>query len=254
MNGFERHGLKHTSPSQVNMWSECPAAWVARYLFDKQFSFGVAPQIGTLTERVVAACLMGGSFDDEVGKAEKDFLKDNAFNTSEKDMKRISDISAMAALALEELKPYGAPEFEGGLYTKQREIALICKGDDWELPVKGFVDFYYPEHGLVVDLKTTLRAPSAMSMSHLRQGSIYKAASGNFGVKFLYVTPKKAVWHDVENHLEVLAGVKNILNRQEKMLRLLDKEQMRDVVPLVESSFYWNGSEDILKELYGSAV
>lgn len=252
MNGFEKHKLKHTSPSQINMWAECPAAWVARYLFDKRLSFGVAAQIGTFTERVVAGCLMGGFFEDEIAKAEKDFLKQNAFNTSEKDMKRISDIGAMAEIALQELQHYGEPEFVQKITGhEQQGITLNCKGDGWKLPVIGYLDFVYPQHGLIIDLKTTLRIPGKMSDAHARQAAIYSKAKGNMGVKFLYVSPKKASVLEVEDESFYLTQVKQILNRQEKMLRLLDKEQIKETIPLIENSFYWSGSEDVLKELYG---
>jgi len=47
----------------------------------------------------------------------------------------------------------------------------------------GFVDWRFSAHGLIVDLKTTERLPSAIGASHGRQGAVY-ATHGNFGMRF----------------------------------------------------------------------
>jgi hypothetical protein len=241
MNGFALHNIKHMSPSSVNMWAECPGAWVAKYLYGHQFKFGVAPQIGVLVEKVVANALLERmTLDEAILEAEKTFNKSNALGVSEKDRARVDDIRAMAEIAYAELKPYGKPDFDG---EEQHKIELLCKGDGWELPVIGFLDFKFPEHGLCIDLKTTLRIPSTMSDAHRRQQAIYKKALGNYGVKFLYVSPKKASLLDNEDDGESLRQIKAILNRQERFLRLGDAELLKAVVPCNASSFYWNGEE-----------
>ena len=51
------------------------------------------------------------------------------------------------------------------------------------------IDWRYDDHGLVVDLKTSQRLPSAISLSHARQGAIYARAHGNYGMRFAYVKP-----------------------------------------------------------------
>lgn len=251
MNGFEKHGLNHTSASQINMWEDCPAAWVAKYLYGAKFRFGVAPMIGTLVEKVVSDTLMGSSYENALNEAENEFKRSTALITDKKDRERISDIGLMSALALEELKPYGEPEFIQKINGyEQQKIELICNGATWRIPIIGYLDFVFPKHGLITDLKTTLRMPSTMSAPHCRQGAIYKKASGNKTVKFLYVTPKKTGWHEIENENDWLAEIKVILSRQEKFLNL-DKEMIKDIMPLNMSSFYWNDAQDVRKELYG---
>lgn len=251
MNGFETHGIKHSSPSAINMYADAPCAWVARYLFDKKLHFGVAAQIGVLTEKVVENVLCGAGFQESLDMAHKTFLKDNALNTSEHDRERINDIEPMAMNALEFLKPYGEPEYRVGVRGReQQSISMTCKGDGWDLPIIGYLDFVYPKEGLVIDLKTTLRIPSEMSVSHKRQGAIYSKAKGNMACKMLYVSPKKYVVHDVDDVAGTLKEVKTILNRQEKFLRL-DKETIRDIVPVHAESFYWGKDFKIRQELYG---
>lgn len=248
-NGFEKHGIKHMSPSSLNMWAECPGAWVAKYLYGHQFKFGVALQIGILVEKVVANALLERmTLDDAIKEAEGVFNKQNALNTNEKDRARVADIRSMSEIAYAELKPYGKPDFDG---EEQHKIELMCKGDGWELPVIGFLDFKFPEHGVCIDLKTTLRIPSTMSDSHRRQQAIYKRALGNYGVKFLYVSPKKASLLDNEDDAASLVQVKAILNRQERFLRMGDAETIKSIVPCNAGSFYWNGCESDRMNFYG---
>lgn len=249
MNGWQKHNITHMSPSSLNMWAECPAAWLAKYRFGHKFKFGVAPQVGTLVEKVVANALLERmTLDEAIMEAQKQFNKDNALNTSEKDRERVGDIRTMSEIAYNELKQYGKPDFDG---EEQHKIELNCKGDGWELPVIGYLDFKWPEHGLCIDLKTTLRIPSTMSDAHRRQEAIYRKALGNYAVKFLYVSPKKASLLENEDSGESLRQVKAILNRQEKFLRLGDADTLKEIVPVNAASFYWNGEEQNLFKYYG---
>jgi len=253
MNGFAKHNLQHTSPSQINMYAEAPCAWVAKYLCGKSFSFGVAAQVGVLTEQVVAQVITEEkTLEQALKMACETFNKNNALNTSEKERARVDDIEPMATLALEYLKPYGVPEFDKCMINgrKQKSIELLCNGDGWQLPVIGYTDLEYPTHGLIVDLKTTLRMPSIMPDAHKRQAAIYSKASGNKQVRMLYVTPKKAAFLDLEDTAPVLAEIKSILNRQERMLRF-DKQIIQNLIPVRTDSFYWMNDEHIRKELYG---
>ncbi len=249
MNGFEAHNIKHTSASSLNMWADCPGAWLAKYRFGHNFKFGVAPQIGILVEKVVANALLERlTLDDGIAQAEKEFLRTNALNTSEKDRERIADIRAMSEIAYEELKQYGKPDFDG---EEQHKIELMCKGEGWELPVIGYLDLKFPEHGLCIDLKTTQRIPSTMSDAHRRQQAIYKRALGNYAVKFLYVSPKRASLLDNEDDGESLRQVKAILNRQERFLRIGDAEMLKEIVQVNSSSYMWNGEESTRFKFYG---
>ena len=251
-NGFEKHGIKHSSASQINMWANAPDAWAAKYLFGGKFKYGVAPLIGTLTESVVQEVLTGTSFDKALEGAEKVFRTETALNTNDKETARITNIKDMAELALEALKPYGEPEFVKTINgIEQQRIEIKCNGGDWQLPVIGYLDFVYPKHGLVIDLKTTLRCPSEMSPEHQRQAAIYQTAKGNFGVKFLYVTPKKINILEVDEPNKVMQDIKTILTRKELLLRKLEKEDIRSCIPTNINSFYWRGSEGVFKDVYG---
>lgn len=252
MNGFQKHNLDHTSASSINMYAAAPCAWVAKYLYGKKFSFGLAAKAGVLVEAAVVNVLANG-WDAQKATADAvaQYNKASAFGASDADTKRGAAIPGMIENALAELAQYGEPEFDTDLMgKKQKKIELLCKGDGWELPVIGFLDFHYPQHGLIVDLKTTMAAPSTMSAEHTRQGAIYRQAMGNQAVSFLYVTGKKAVWHDVPEPAPILAEVKTILNRQERLLRM-EADDIRAFVPVVAGSYYWSGDEALRKEMYG---
>lgn len=254
MNGFEMHGIQHTSPSSLNMFATAPCAWVAKYLFGHKFKFSLAARAGVLAEDAVVNILANGWTQDKATEeAIKSYNKSCAFGASDADLKRGDAITGMIENAVTELKGYGQPEFTYQLIGtgKQKKIELLCKGDGWQLPVIGFLDLDYPKHGLTVDLKTTMRLPTIMSDEHMRQGAIYKAAKGNHAVKFLYVSGKSFKWHDIENHLPILAEVKVLLNRQEKFLASGDRDLLKSIVPVNASSYYWSDDSELRKSIYG---
>lgn len=254
MNGFFKHGIGHSSPSQINKYAAAPCAWAAQYLFGYKFTFSLAARAGVLAEEAVQNVLLSGwTAEAATQAAVSEYAKASAFSCTDAEAKRGEGIPGMIEGALAALAPYGTPEAGTDLTpsgAKQKKIELICNGGDWSLPITGFLDFWYPAHGLVVDLKTTMRMPSSMSDEHTRQGAIYKAAMGNHAVKFLYCTPKKSDVFEIGDVSPVLAEIKTILIRQERLLRL-DADEIKALVPVISSSFYWGGDEAIRKELYG---
>lgn len=247
MNNFEKHGIKNTSASSLNMWTEAPDAWCAKYLFGAKFGFSPAARAGTLAEDAVVMVLSQGVTEKEaIDKSVEAYRRATALDFSDKTRERGEMIPGMVSLALKELSQYGEPEFDNG---KQLKININCKVDDWTIPVLGYLDFYFPSHGLVVDLKTSSRLPSEMSKSHLRQQAIYKASMGNCAVKFLYVTGKKSAVYEPENTSDTLSEIKNILRRQNNFLGL-DIEIIRSTVPVLDS-FYWSDDYNLRREIYG---
>jgi hypothetical protein len=262
MSGFDNYGIDHTSASSINMWATAPCAWVAKYLHGRKFNFSHAARAGVLAEEAVTSVLaLGLSAEDAIKKAQGEYAKATALGCSDADTKRGEAIKGMIEMALAELEQYGTPEFnenpitatEGKLNIGQRQkkVSINCKGTGWELPVIGYLDYYYPKHGLIVDLKTTMRLPSEMSDEHLRQGAIYRQASGNMNVKFLYVTGKGCKWHETPEPLPILHEIKAILNRQEAFLRAGPLDFLTSIVPVNQSSWFWSDDSSLRKELYG---
>lgn len=246
--GFKRHNIDHLSASSINLWANAPDVWVMQYLFGKRTAMGAAPWRGICTEDAVVETLMGGSEAEAIAKAlakfDARFPIGDEKTTKERDM-----ITPMVQLAVEELMAFGKPEFPED--ERQEKISITAKGDGWEIPVIGYLDLVYPHHGVVIDLKTTSRLPSSMSAEHRLQRAIYQKAKGNMAVKFLYVTPKKAVMLEEGDVAETLAFAKAQISRLEAFLRAVDKETARAIVPCNPNSFYWQGAEELRKEFYG---
>ena len=219
-----------------------------QYLYGKRTAMGPAPWRGICVEDAVVEILLGGKETEALDRAMEKF--NSRFMIADEAIAREADrIAPMVQIAVAELQQYGKPEFPED--ERQEKISITAKGDGWAIPVIGFLDLVYPDHGLVIDLKTTGRIPSAMSAEHQLQRAIYAKAKGNMAVKFLYVSEKKASLLEDGDPAELLAQAKVQINRMEAFLRTLDKEQARAIVPLPPSSFYWKGSEELRKEFYG---
>lgn len=248
MQGFINHNITHTSPSSINMWTEAPDAWIAKYVLGAKFGFSPAARAGVLAEDAVVDVLARGVTQaDATTKAIETFARATLFDKSDKTAARGEMIPGMIDLALKELAQYGTPEFDEG--GKQKKININCRVDDWTIPITGFLDFWYPQHGLVIDLKTSSKLPSEMSQSHLRQQAIYKAAMGNCAVKFLYCSGKKSAMYEPEDTSDTLMQIKNILRRQDKFLKIGNADLLREIVPVV-NSYYWSEDSNLRKELY----
>ena len=248
MDGFQKHGIDHLSASSINLWTNAPDVWVMQYLHGLRTPMGPAPWRGICVEDAVVHTLMGGSEAEAIqmahDKFDKRFMLGDEATTKERNM-----IQPMIQQSVEELMEFGKPEFpEEG---KQERISITAKGDGWSIPVIGFLDIVYPQHGLVIDLKTTGRVPSKMSAEHQLQRAIYQKAKGNMGVKFLYVSGKKSALLEDGDVNETLARAKKQIGRMEAFLRHCDKETAKAIVPTNPSNFYWRGSEQLYEEFYG---
>ena len=143
--------------------------------------------------------------------------------------------------------------FDGNLPTLegfQRRIEVEVPG--CPIPVIGYTDFDFED--VIVDLKTTTRLPSAISAAHRRQGAIYSRASGNRGVDFIYLTPKKAARYQLENSDQDWLEVCETAHR---LLRFLDKFETREEVASVVipnfDTFWWSSpsTREKAREVFG---
>lgn len=246
MNGFSKHGITHLSASSLNLWINSPAMWVAEKIFGHRGAPSAAMFRGIAVEDAVVDTLRGADAAEAIRKAESGF-DGRFFMGDEKTAKERAFIAPMTEQALAVLSPLGEPDFpEDG----QHKIELVCNCGDFKLPIIGFLDLFYPQHGRVIDIKSTLRMPSKMSVDHQLQRAVYARAMGNSTVEFLYCSPSKSALLADGDVATILARVKAHTTRLEAFLSLLTKEQMRAAVPLNEGSFYWAGNEAIAKELY----
>jgi hypothetical protein len=220
------------------------------YLLKEKRPSSAAMQRGIAVEDGVVVCLDGGTLTDAVAAALARFDKEITF-ADEKSEKERAAIAPMIELAVAELEQYGKPSFS--IDGSQQKVSITCNGDGWKIPIIGFLDLVYPDHGLVVDLKTTMRMPSTMTQSHKRQRCIYqRCLGGNQQVKFLYVTPKKSGWLEDGDVDAELATVKAHCNRLERFLSVSDDPKyLASIVPVDPTHFYWSDCIDQRKEIFG---
>jgi hypothetical protein len=267
-NGFITHGIKRISVSNVNKFREAPDAWACQYLGGHRFPTGWAAVQGQAVESGVELGLFGGGGIDDCVKESIDQLKSASMvlnNRPEELEKRIPIVTRMTETALENLMPLGAPEkpAEG---RRQHSVGIDVRfreGPGGTVPLLGYLDFYYPQHNLVVDLKTTSKSPSKWSLGHGIQAAVYQKAIESMtgkkpAVKFAYaLTRKKDPYVELtltdEDAADFLKQFKQTVIQMEALLSMTDDSQkIISVLPHNPDTFYWNNAEEIRASFYGS--
>ena len=136
--------------------------------------------------------------------------------------------------------------------SDQHRIEIRLEGVS--VPIIGFLDWMYPEE--IIDLKTTLRVPSAMGEAHLRQASIYKNAHLDKRVRFFYASDKKSDTHTLTRE-QYDAAIRQITLTAQRMERFLgisdDARELAAIVPHDSSTFYFSDATTKANaiEIYG---
>jgi hypothetical protein len=253
MNPFETHGIQHLSPSSINLFVVEPAMWVLQYLYGHRSPSGAAAARGIAAEHGIAHGLFDPSAPVEhcIAIALKDYDKCTALASDSNREKERDGIPGMVEVALAELRQYGIPARPEG--DRQHKIEVMLHGIP--VPCIGYLDFDYPQHGIIVDLKTQLRLTSTISASHARQGAIYSKARGdNIDMRFAYATPKKVGVYQLMDVRDHLAAVETIAARIMRFLSIsTDKHELASILAPNTESFYWSHRSSVAarKELYG---
>lgn len=244
MTPFERHGIDHLSASSLNVWAAEPAIWIMERLLHRRSPTGIPAARGKAVEHGVHVGLIDTAkpIEDCVAEAEREFNRETVLAGDPRRDDERANIGGYVRGALAELRQYGVPDG----YQERVEIKL----DDVPVPIIGFIDWRFAQHGLIVDLKTSERHPSQIGNSHGRQGAVYATAHGNFGMRFAYAKPapgKKDPQQvkvlemssdDVRRHLGALRAIALSLGR---FLAVSDdpRELAGLIVPDFDS-FWWS--------------
>lgn len=187
MNPFERHGIKHLSPSSLRTYREEPALWVLQYLHGVRDEAGPGAWRGTAVEAGLNHYLLGQP--DYAAKAMHVAFEERAAGLADdKTAKEREALPMFLAQAREALKD------KPTLMPKDQQFKITLELPGIEVPLIGFVDYLWPDYG--VDLKTTMRMPSEPSAAHVEQMACYMRATGK-PFHLCYVTPKKWAMHEV---------------------------------------------------------
>lgn len=225
---YERH-----SPSKLNLYNAEPAMFVLEYVK------GIRQEVGPPAHRGVAVedgVTHGLTHPDATMRECIDvaLATYDARTTLSGDPRRDryrDAIAAMVTTGVNELRQYGRPSGMQGL--------VEWKPDGLRLPIIGYYDYQWDEHGILLDLKTSEKMPSSIKFAHARQVAHY-AVSDNIDARIAYVTPKKLEVFRLENVRAHRNALYEIALTVEDFLSQSDDPDvlMRKVKPNLDS-FYW---------------
>ena len=227
MINYERH-----SPSSLNLFAASQAMFVLEKIL------GLKQPVGAVAHRgsAVEAGRAYGLGDPEA--AEKDCIRLalarydllTAMSGDVRREKYRDDIPDMVSQALDELAPYGVPSDSQGFVTWHPE--------GLRLPIIGYFDFKWEQHGIIVDLKTTDKMPSKIKAAHARQVSMY--SGDNHQGRLTYCTPKKCQTLELENIRQHRQALYNIAVKVENFLALSEDPNFFPGITAPDlDSFYW---------------
>jgi hypothetical protein len=232
----ERHGLKHLSASTLNLFQNAPGLFILEKLMGKRQPVGCAAHRGNAVEAGIIMGLNDAAAPIEAcaEHAVKEFDRLSALSTDHNREKERKGIPGMVEHGLAELRPYGKPSHY------QREV--IWEHPDIPLPMKGFIDLQWEDHGIITDIKTTFRVPSEISETHARQVASYGyALSDNIDLRLSYISDKKAITYKLENARDHLNAMVKVAQALEKFLSISDDpRELAKYVAVDFGTFYWS--------------
>jgi hypothetical protein len=234
MNPFAKYGIEHLSPSQCNLFVASPAMYVMERCMKLRSPVGAAAHRGTAVEAgVVHGLLNGATLKECQDLAKKEFDKLTALSGDPRKEKEAAGLADMVAEGIKELSAYGKPTSTQG--------AIKYEVEGLAVPLIGFYDMEWENHGILIDLKTTHALPSKISTNHARQVALYCAARGdNLDARITYVTSKKSATYQLENKREHVKALETIALTIQRFLSISDdpKYLASLVVPDVDSFYF----------------
>ncbi len=249
MTAFSRHNIDHLSASSANLFASCKALWVQERLLKRGGQVGAAAHRGSAVEAGVTYGLMnpGATMESCIMEAEKVYREKTALSGDHKKDLEGAAVAEIVRTAMPELHAYGP-----GVVCQQR---IEWKSPDLPIPFIGFVDFYWPEHGILIDLKTSLRLSSSIKTAHARQVALYAGALGdNINARVTYATPKRVATYGLENPHDHLRSLVRIGQAMERYLGVSDDpEYLASIEAPDIDSFYFSdpSTRQVAFEVYG---
>lgn len=239
-NSFERHNIPRLSPSSLNLWAAEPALWCCERLLGRKQAASAIMARGNAVEAGIHAGLMGSDRAQALTVAEREYDDRMALSPDPRRDEQRAFLAAYVGAGLAAMREEMQAAPIG--YQERIEVQLGAI----PVPLIGYIDWHF--EGCIVDLKTTERFPSRLSIAHRRQGALYKAAHGNHAMKFLYVKPAagkdgnatqwlEVTQEDMHNGLRELELIAAALGR---FLALsADPRELTALTTPNYDSFYW---------------
>jgi hypothetical protein len=233
-NPFEHYGIEHLSPSSCTLFVASPAMFILQKLMKVKTAVGPAAHRGTAVESGIVAGLVQGLSEAEcINVAREQFSTLTTFASGSKKDKEEEAIADFVKTGLRELMPYGKPTSTQGKIHYEFDGLLV--------PMLGYYDIEWADHGILTDIKTTHALPAKISTSHARQVALYRASRGdNLDARVSYITPKKSATYSLENARDHLASLRMTALTIQRFLSLSDDPKVLAsyVVPNVDTFYF----------------
>jgi hypothetical protein len=227
--------IEHHSVAGCNLFCASREMYVLERILMQKQPVGAAAPRGTAVEAGIAMGLLDpdAKVEDCIAHAYKIFDGLTALSGDPRREDQRKLLEGMVPIGLEELRPYGVPT--------QTQGQIEWQAEGLAYPFLGFFDFYWEQHGILIDLKTTEKLHTKIQLPHARQVALYTGAiSDNLDGRVSYVTPRKSATYKVENAREHRAALVQIAHKIENFLALSDDPQFYvDITAPDFSSFYW---------------
>lgn len=221
------------SPSALNLFAASPAMFVVERILQRKQPVGVPAHRGVAVEDGVTKGLKDLRVN-ELTCVNTALAKYDTLTAMSPDPRRDqyrATIPGMVKSALAALRDYGKPTATQGFVSWQPE--------GLKLPIVGYFDYEWSNHGILGDLKTTEKMPSQIKVSHARQVALY-AQSDNVDARLIYVTPKRLEVYGLENVRRHRDALHNIALAVEKFLALSDDPEFFKTITVPDlDHFYW---------------
>lgn len=230
MNPFEPHGIDHISISQLNLWAAAPGVYVMERLLGHKTPVGAAAHRGSAVEAGVIAGLMGASLNEATDTTNAIFTEKTALSSDPRRDKERDALAGMVAQGISLLSPWGKPDRTQARKEWQMEGIAV--------PVLGFSDAEYDDHGLIIDLKTSHALPTTIRTSHARQVASYVGAGSNVTGGVAYVTSKKSALYQLENASAHVAALTRMAHSLQNFLAIsTDPNELASLITVDTDSF-----------------
>ena len=248
---FTRHNIHNLSASSLNLWAAEPALWCCEKLLGHKQPASAIMARGNAAEAGINAALM----DDDA--------TDARVSSENAEAVAFADYDSRMALSpdprREEQRMLLPAYIRHGVVAIEAELQAAPTGyqerievrlGSLPVPLVGYIDWRFD--GEIIDLKTTERFPSRLSIAHRRQGALYKAAHANHRMRFIYVKPAAGKDNRATQWVEVTAddmreGLCELEKIGEALGRFLalsnDPHELTALTTPDYDSFYWASAQ-----------
>tara|TARA_R100000654_G_scaffold14282_3_gene30878 strand:+ start:3187 stop:3975 length:789 start_codon:yes stop_codon:yes gene_type:complete len=188
---FDAEDVKSILPlsfSQITDFAFNRERWALRRIFGYEFPSSAAAERGKAVESGLNMILNGMDFDNASKKMHEEFDANvKRFN----DPKTQDERDSLQDLLIKGHDSFLEYAFSWNLIGYQKKVELDILG----IPLIGYTDFHFEDKNtkedFYIDLKTSKRKPTGVSMSHAMQQSIYQKGT-NATQKLWYLVGKKS--------------------------------------------------------------